>query len=93
MKNSIRHFKQYEIEGRENVTTKYDKTTTAVYKKKRNSFSFNSICLKMTKRSSCVFSWLSVLYLNNSTANAITVYHSILHQIGCGRIFGRRKEN
>ena len=38
MKNSIRHFKQYKVEGRENVTSKYDKTTTAVYKKKRNSF-------------------------------------------------------
>ena len=41
MKNSIRHFKQYEIEGRENVTTKYDKTTTAVYKKKFLSIQFN----------------------------------------------------
>ena len=38
MKNNTRQFKQYEIEGRENVTTKYDKTTAAVYKKKRNSF-------------------------------------------------------
>ena len=41
MKNSIRHVKQYEIEGRENVTTKYDKTTTAVYKKKFLSIQFN----------------------------------------------------
>ena len=41
MKNSIRHFKQYEIEGRENVTTKYDKTTAAVYKKKFLFIQFN----------------------------------------------------
>ena len=41
MKNSIRHFKQYVIEGRENVTTKYDKTTTAVYKKKSLFIQFN----------------------------------------------------
>ena len=41
MKNNTRQFKQYEIEGRENVTTKYDKTTAAVYKKKFLFIQFN----------------------------------------------------